>query len=94
VISATQTSGGLEMDLKVTLYAMTVAGDITSFTTYTAAESGQDHNFNSGPVSQSISGSFNQKVFSYCDLKLYAKRNAGSITLNKIQGVYAGLRAG
>jgi hypothetical protein len=94
VISATQTSGGLEMDLKVTLYAMTVAGDVTSFTTYTAAESGQDHNFNSGPVSQSISGSFNQKVYSYCDLKLYAKRNAGSITLNKIQGVYAGLRAG
>ena len=94
VISATQTSGGLEMDLKVTLYAMTTAGDVTSFTTYTAAESGQDHNFNSGPVSQSISGSFNQKVFSYCDLKLYAKRNAGSITLNKIQGVYAGLRAG
>ena len=78
------------MDLKAELFGATSTGAVT----YIAAESGQDHNFSGGSISQSLSGSFNEKVFSACFLTIYAKRNAGTITVNKIQGIYAGLRGG
>ena len=90
VISATLTGGGAQMDLKAELFGATATGAVT----YIAAESGQDHNFSGGSISQSLSGSFDEKVFSSCFLTIYAKRNAGSITVNKIQGIYAGLRGG
>ena len=90
VISATLTGGGAQMDLKAELFGATSTGAVT----YIAAESGQDHNFSGGSISQSLSGSFNEKVFSACFLTIYAKRNAGTITVNKIQGIYAGLRGG
>jgi hypothetical protein len=93
VISATLSGGGAQMDLQGVLTGITTAGG-SSPTIYTAAESGQDHNFSSGLISQSLSGSFNTKVFATCSLTLYAKKNTGTITVNKIQGVYAGLRGG
>jgi len=79
------------MDLECELLGTPIGGTSTF---YTAAESGQDHNFSSGSISQSVSGSFNQKVGSACYLYVKAKRNAGTITVNKIQGIYAGLRGG
>jgi hypothetical protein len=91
VLSATLSGGGAQMDIKCQLLGTPIGG---SSQFYTAAESGQDHNFSSGSISQSISGSFNQKVGSACYLYVQAKRNAGTITVDKIQGIYAGLRGG
>jgi hypothetical protein len=91
VLSATLSGGGAQMDIQCQLLGTPIGGTSTF---YTAAESGQDHNFSSGSISQSVSGSFNQKVGSACYLYVKAKRNAGTITVNKIQGIYAGLRGG
>jgi len=91
VLSATLSGGGAQMDIKCQLLGTPIGG---SSQFYTAAESGQDHNFSSGSISQSVSGSFNQKVGSACYLYVQAKRNAGTITVDKIQGIYAGLRGG
>ena len=91
VLSATLTGGGQQMDLECVLLGTPIGGTSTF---YTAAQSGQDHNFSSGSISQAISGSFNAKVGSACYLYVKAKKSGGTIIVDRIQGIYAGLRGG
>ena len=86
VFTAALTSGGGQMDLKINL------NDTQN--SFDAATSGQDHNFSSGNISQSISGAFYAKVYNACTMTIYAKKNAGNITISGIQGFYSGFRGG
>ena len=91
VLSASLTGGGQQMDVECVLLGTPIGGTSTF---YTAAESGQDHNFSSGNISQAISGSFNAKVGSATTLYVKAKKSGGTIVVDRIQGIYAGLRGG